>query len=277
MDTINKKSMEYIAASLQTGLGAYLIERPTEDDLLMSSMPNEQFVFDLFESKKGEKNIVVRLKEADEKKQKQKRQQRDSADNNYERGMYRSAKGKYEFLLSTTGYLGPIVYYRLAVCYYKQNDFDSSLYFFNLAKKLYTLKEYDVEYLDFMIALIEQEQRENKKGTINEFPEPKKPSLIRTINIEEYVLRELKSGVDLNTLLTSYRFTKEELLMVKLIVAKQALLQNRKKVADALIKSVEQSKDKCVDVIDYMQRLQQNKTLYLAKGKTKAKLAVRTI
>ena len=275
MSTINNQILSMITNILQTERKAYLVEEATEEDIKNIQSSNKNLLVDSFDSKTGSKSIIVRLNQEDPNKDKQK--QRESADKSYNGGYYKSASTKYEYLLSTTGYIGPIIYYRLGVSFYQLRDYETSLYYFNIANNLYSIKGYDTKQLKEMMQIVLEEWKNKKQGTIKDFTEPQRPSLVNAVELEKFIIGELRTGVDLATLLTAYGFRREELQMIQLIVAKQAYLQNRKDIGDQLIRQVEQAKDKCIDVIKYMTQLQHNKTLYIAKSKEHVDTSVKVL
>ena len=90
---------------------------------------------------------------------------------------------------------------------------------------------------------------------------------IRKFDIENRLLRNTKKVLDIDKVLEGKNYTKDELLIAKLILAEQAYLSGFVKIGDRLVKQVERFEDKGKDVIFYLQSLQLNKTLYIQKSK----------
>lgn len=90
---------------------------------------------------------------------------------------------------------------------------------------------------------------------------------INRFELEKFVASHMTGIIDLEEILTKREFTKDELRMVKLMIAKHAYLAGNSKVGDQLVREVEQTKDKGTDVYSYLEQLKLNKTLYRQKSK----------
>ena len=85
--------------------------------------------------------------------------------------------------------------------------------------------------------------------------------------LERYVESQIQEEIDVDKILSSREFTVDELRLVKLIIAKHIFLTGNKKVAEKLLKEVEQSPDKGTDVFFYLEQIKKNKTLYAEKAR----------
>ena len=90
---------------------------------------------------------------------------------------------------------------------------------------------------------------------------------IRKFDIENRLLRNTEKVLDIDKVLEGKKYTKDELLIAKLVLAEQAYLSGFIKIGDRLVKQVERFEGKGKDVVYYLQSLQLNKTLYIQRSK----------
>lgn len=85
--------------------------------------------------------------------------------------------------------------------------------------------------------------------------------------LERFVEAQINGIMDIDQILNSRPFTKDELRLVKLILAKHAYLANNFAVGDELVREIESSKDKGTTVFFYLEQLKKNKKLYSQKAR----------
>ena len=94
---------------------------------------------------------------------------------------------------------------------------------------------------------------------------------IRKFDIENRLLLGTSRVLDIDQVLEGKEFTKDELLIAKLVIAEQAYLSGLDKIGDRLIEGVLQTEGKSKDVMFYVYNLQANKKLLLQKAKIQNK------
>ena len=93
-------------------------------------------------------------------------------------------------------------------------------------------------------------------------------SEINRFELERYVESQIvEKEMDIDKILTSKDFSRDEIRIVKLVMAKLALLSGNKGVGERLIREVEETPDKGTDVFFYLEQLKKNKTLYSEKAR----------
>ena len=97
---------------------------------------------------------------------------------------------------------------------------------------------------------------------------------IRKFDIESNLLGDTEHVLDVDKVLKDKDYTRDQLLIAKLILAEQAYLSGFDKIGDSLVKSVVQYENKGLDVLYYLYSLQQNKKLLKQKAKNKTKYSL---
>ena len=94
---------------------------------------------------------------------------------------------------------------------------------------------------------------------------------IRKFEIEDKLLHNVKKELIVEEVLKNNTFSRDELLIAKLVLAEQAYLSAFETLGDQLVESVEKTENKGKDVNFYLRLLQMNKKLFMEKAKDKNK------
>lgn len=97
---------------------------------------------------------------------------------------------------------------------------------------------------------------------------------IRKFDIENSLLSNAKGVLDIDKVLEDKNYTRDQLLIAKLVLAEQAYLSGFDKMGDKLVKSVVKAKDKGKDVLYYLECLNNNKKLLKQKAKHQNKFTL---